>query len=110
MSLSLKVEILAKKASRTLPFSPGMSVAEALTAIRDRTGEGGMDHGLFLPASESQANSKGKWMRDEKLLQNYDLKNGVCSSLVPSFLLFLTYFIYFLFSRILFTIRKNMVL
>jgi len=77
MSLSLKVEIFAKKTSKTLMFAPNMTISEVLSTIRERTGEGGLDHGLFLPASETQTGTKGKWMRSEKLLSNYDLKNGV---------------------------------
>jgi hypothetical protein len=40
-------------------------------------GVGGKDHGLFLPADETEG-VLGKWLKPEKSLDFYDLKQNVC--------------------------------
>lgn len=62
-----------------MKFAPLMSVSEVLNQIREKSGEGGEDHGLFQPAHE--AKRAARWLRPDRTLQFYDLRINVCYSL-----------------------------
>lgn len=75
MSISLKVEIFATGAVKTMRFTQMMSVGEAALVIHEKTGEGGADHGLFQPPEAGVR--FGRWLSPDRTLQFYDLKSGV---------------------------------
>eukprot|EP01132_Coremiostelium_polycephalum_P010257 gene10257-12581_t len=73
MSLSLKINIIGTNTVKTLRFSPEMTVQEACSHIREKTNEGGDDHGLFEKGIEGKTSSR--WLLNNKTLQYYDINN-----------------------------------
>ena len=53
-----------------------MSVSETLRDIKEKTGEGGRDHGLMRPA-DPKTGRTAKWLQLDRTLQFYDIKAGV---------------------------------
>jgi len=51
-----------------------MSVLECSRVIREKTEEGGDDHGLFQPALEGKR--PARWLKNERTLQYYDLQQN----------------------------------
>jgi len=74
MALSLKVFMVQANKTTTMRFNGEMSVAEATKSIREKTGEGGADHGIFLPPIPGK--TTGRWLKDDRTLQYYDLTSG----------------------------------
>lgn len=72
MSLPLKVNVVRTNQSKTLRFGPTMSVSEVCRQIKEKTGEGGEDHGLFQAGIEGKRPSR--WLRMDRTLQYYDLR------------------------------------
>jgi hypothetical protein len=56
MSLQLKIKLARTQKTTVMKFAPTMSVAECCKQIREKTEEGGEDHGLFQPAVEVRTN------------------------------------------------------
>eukprot|EP01125_Pyxidicula_operculata_P006605 TRINITY_DN227_c1_g1_i1.p1 TRINITY_DN227_c1_g1~~TRINITY_DN227_c1_g1_i1.p1 ORF type:complete len:2471 (-),score=884.91 TRINITY_DN227_c1_g1_i1:132-7544(-) len=73
--LNLKVFIQKSGAAKVLRFGSDMSVAECLKEILEKTGEGGRDHGLFLPPNK-ESGKKGQWLSKNKALRFYGIKNN----------------------------------
>ena len=75
MSLTLKVR--AGDATKSMRFAETMSCHEACKNIQEKLGsEGGADHAIYKPLTEDSGPKGGKWLRPEKTLEYYDLKNG----------------------------------
>eukprot|EP00179_Madagascaria_erythrocladioides_P023475 CAMPEP_0198344436 /NCGR_PEP_ID=MMETSP1450-20131203/67599_1 /TAXON_ID=753684 ORGANISM="Madagascaria erythrocladiodes, Strain CCMP3234" /NCGR_SAMPLE_ID=MMETSP1450 /ASSEMBLY_ACC=CAM_ASM_001115 /LENGTH=590 /DNA_ID=CAMNT_0044049691 /DNA_START=77 /DNA_END=1845 /DNA_ORIENTATION=+ len=72
MSLALKVRVVKIDQVKTMRFAQNMSVSEACKQLRDKTGEGGADHGLFQPGAGRRPS---RWLRPDRTLQFYDLKS-----------------------------------
>jgi hypothetical protein len=85
MSLSLKVYIISTGASRNHKFPPDISVQEALKDIREKSGVGGEDHGLFLPAGGKKG---GRWLKENTTLLANSLESGVKFVELLSFIFF----------------------
>ncbi|KYR00680.1 filopodin [Tieghemostelium lacteum] len=73
MSLSLKISIVASNTVKTLRFAPDQSVNEVIQHIKEKTGEGGEDHGLFTPFIDGKQSAR--WLLPEKTLQFYDINS-----------------------------------
>ncbi|EFA77155.1 filopodin [Heterostelium album PN500] len=71
MSMSLKINLVGTNTTKTFRFSPEMTVAEVCSQIREKTGEGGEDHGLFQQGIDGK--SVSRWLSNEKSLQFYDI-------------------------------------
>jgi N-terminal or F0 domain of Talin-head FERM len=76
MALSLKVFLETQGVTKTMRFGQQMSVAEVTKEIQERTGTGGADHGIFVPANE-EMEEVGKWLLPDRTLQFYDIHTGV---------------------------------
>jgi hypothetical protein len=74
MALNIKVEWGASQ--KMFRFSSEMTIFEVCKQIREKLQiEGdGKDHGLFQPAEGARL---GRWLRQERTLQYYDMKNNV---------------------------------
>lgn len=59
---------------QTLRFNPDMSIEEVGASIIEKTGEGDESYGLYLEGKLGVR--KAKWLKKDKTLQSYDLKNG----------------------------------
>jgi len=57
-------------------FSENMSIHELGKMVMEKVNSGGKDHSLFQPAPESDHNSCGKWLRPDRTIEYYDLKNN----------------------------------
>jgi len=66
MSLPLKINLVNKNVSRVMKFAPTMYVIEAIRQIRDKTEEGGEDHGLFQPATTGAR--AARWLKEDRML------------------------------------------
>ncbi|GAM27313.1 hypothetical protein SAMD00019534_104880 [Acytostelium subglobosum LB1] len=73
MSISLKVNIVSANSVKTFRFSPEMSIGEICQLIKEKTNEGGDDHGLFQPGVEGRTNAR--WLQPDKSLQFYDISS-----------------------------------
>ena len=69
----LKVMVVKTGQTKSMPFSMNMSAGEVCRDIRDKIGEGGSDHGLFVPATDY---TTGKWLENNKTLNFYELRSG----------------------------------
>eukprot|EP01113_Clastostelium_recurvatum_P020003 TRINITY_DN236_c0_g1_i4.p1 TRINITY_DN236_c0_g1~~TRINITY_DN236_c0_g1_i4.p1 ORF type:complete len:2591 (+),score=1077.50 TRINITY_DN236_c0_g1_i4:231-8003(+) len=72
MSLTLKIQMVRLNQQKSMKFAPTMSVSEVIGQIKEKTNEGGDDHGLFQPGLEGKRPSR--WLRLDRTLQYYDLK------------------------------------
>jgi talin len=59
---------------QTLRFNPDMSIEEVGASIMEKTGEGDESYGLYMEGKLGVR--KAKWLKADKTLQSYDLKNG----------------------------------
>ena len=59
---------------KTLRFNADMSIEEVGASILEKTGEGDESYGLYLEGKLGVR--KAKWLKKDKTLQSYDLKNG----------------------------------
>eukprot|EP00727_Mastigamoeba_balamuthi_P000217 m51a1_g10192 hypothetical protein (1719) ;mRNA; r:16827-23324 len=73
MSITLKVNLVAKNATRAMRFTPEMSISEALKEINEKVGPdgGGADHGLFQRAVGTK--TPPRWLEPARTLAFYDL-------------------------------------
>jgi len=71
--LNIKVFLVVANKSQTMRFNAEMSVGEVTKAIREKTNEGGDDHGLFQPPA---TNRPGRWLKPERTLQFYDITSN----------------------------------
>lgn len=75
--ISVKVNIIDLKISKTLQFFPYTIVFDALKMIRDKVPEiNSMNHenyGIFIPNSDS---TKGTWLENNRSFEYYMLKSG----------------------------------
>eukprot|EP01117_Protostelium_nocturnum_P014479 TRINITY_DN550_c0_g1_i1.p1 TRINITY_DN550_c0_g1~~TRINITY_DN550_c0_g1_i1.p1 ORF type:complete len:2591 (+),score=755.90 TRINITY_DN550_c0_g1_i1:291-8063(+) len=72
MSLPLKINLVNKNVSRVMKFAPTMYVIEAIRQIRDKTEEGGEDHGLFQPATTGAR--AARWLKEDRMLSYFELQ------------------------------------
>jgi hypothetical protein len=79
MAIALKVKLSSAGTTKMMRFMADMSISEMCKEIRDKTGAGGLDHGIFQSASETQ---NARWLAPEKTLRFYDLQSGVCYMIV----------------------------
>lgn len=75
--LTLKVYIETTAQTKTLRFSGDEAVAEIIKEIREKTGEGGADFGIFVPANPL-SKMPGQWLERNRALRFYNIKNDVC--------------------------------
>lgn len=54
-----------------------MSIHEVGKMVQEKVNTGGKDHSLFQPSPESDRNSCGRWLRPDRTIEYYDLKNNV---------------------------------
>lgn len=73
MSLAVKIFVQKTGATKTMQFDGGQSVGEVIREIRNKIGEGGSDHGLFLVGDDIRS---GKWLENNKTLNFYDVRSG----------------------------------
>jgi len=62
MSVQLKVFVTAQDKTVVMRFNMDMGVSEVLKQIKEKTGEGGADHGLYL--------KKIRYCRSCKMVKN----------------------------------------
>ena len=85
MSLTLRIRLSdtsngsSSGAVRSMRFAGNMSVHEACKTIIEKNADlnGGRDHGLYKPLTDDSGTRNGKWLRPEKILDFYDLKQNV---------------------------------
>ncbi len=53
-----------------------MSIGEAIQQIRDKTGIGGADFGIFQPKGKSKQ-SKSRWLKNDKSFMFYEIESEV---------------------------------
>ena len=75
---SQKIFFVNSGVTKSLRFSQDMSIAECVYFIREKTQEGGPDHGLFQPAVPGKAH--GRWLSEDRTLMYYDIFSGVCTA------------------------------
>eukprot|EP00005_Dracoamoeba_jomungandri_P004888 CAMPEP_0174252644 /NCGR_PEP_ID=MMETSP0439-20130205/2023_1 /TAXON_ID=0 /ORGANISM="Stereomyxa ramosa, Strain Chinc5" /LENGTH=2477 /DNA_ID=CAMNT_0015333213 /DNA_START=52 /DNA_END=7482 /DNA_ORIENTATION=+ len=75
MSLQLKIVFSTTGVTKSMRFTQMMSVSETLKEIKDKTGEGGRDHGLMRPADPVTGRT-ARWLDPERTLQFYDIHAG----------------------------------
>ncbi len=103
MSIQLKIFFSTTGLTKTMRFTQTMSVSETLKDIKDKTGEGGRDHGTLITLSlattfkallpyflcssvyiglyqpgDEKIGRNGRWLKPDKTLLFYDIKSGVC--------------------------------
>jgi hypothetical protein len=78
MSIQLKIFFSSTGQTKTMRFMQTMSVSETLKDIKDKTNEGGRDHGLYQP-EDQKLGRNARWLKPDKTLQFYDIKAGVRS-------------------------------
>jgi hypothetical protein len=78
MSLSLKIRLVTQDSDQTkiMKFAETMSVGEAIQQIREKTGIGGPDFGLFQPLRRNKQ-SKPRWLKNDKSLTSYEIESEV---------------------------------
>jgi len=74
MSVQLKVFVTAQDKTVVMRFNMDMGISEVLKQIKEKTGEGGADHGLYL--KKSDVVGPAKWLRTDKTLAFYDFHNN----------------------------------
>jgi len=72
MALQLRVLIVSTGQTKAMRFNQNMSVSETLQEIREKTNEGGRDHGIMQPADPT-SQRPARWLKPEKTLQFYNL-------------------------------------
>jgi len=75
MALQLRITFTSTGQTKAMRFNQTMSVSETLRDIKDKTGEGGRDHGLMRPA-DPKTGRTAKWLQLDRTLQFYDIKAG----------------------------------
>ena len=75
MAVSLKIFMVSKGVTKTMRFPSDMSISEVVVTIREKTQEGGADHGMFQPTVPGK--STGRWLQPDRTIQFYDLFSGV---------------------------------
>jgi len=76
MSLNLRIDIKEQGVTKVLRFAEQMSVHEVCKAIMEKTGVGGKDHALFQPTTHEADPGMGKWLRPDRTLEYYDMKQN----------------------------------
>jgi len=76
MSINLKIEIKEQNNTKIMRFAEQMSIYEVCKSIQEKIGIGGKDHGIFLPSGEREPDTLGKWLKPEKSIEFYDLKQN----------------------------------
>eukprot|EP01104_Vermistella_antarctica_P018056 TRINITY_DN6574_c0_g1_i1.p1 TRINITY_DN6574_c0_g1~~TRINITY_DN6574_c0_g1_i1.p1 ORF type:complete len:2432 (+),score=758.04 TRINITY_DN6574_c0_g1_i1:122-7417(+) len=74
MAVSLKIFMVSKGVTKTMRFPSDMSISEVVVTIREKTQEGGADHGMFQPTVPGK--STGRWLQPDRTIQFYDLFSG----------------------------------
>lgn len=72
--IALRVALGGSGLIKTLRFNADMSIEEVGASILEKTGEGDESYGLYLEGKLGVR--KAKWLKKDKTLQSYDLKNG----------------------------------
>eukprot|EP01087_Luapelamoeba_hula_P023545 TRINITY_DN867_c0_g1_i1.p1 TRINITY_DN867_c0_g1~~TRINITY_DN867_c0_g1_i1.p1 ORF type:complete len:2538 (-),score=652.11 TRINITY_DN867_c0_g1_i1:59-7672(-) len=73
MALQLRVTFASTGQTKAMRFTSAMSISETLHEIKDKTGEGGRDHGLMRPA-DPKSGRTAKWLQLDRTLMFYDIK------------------------------------
>jgi len=72
MALQLRVLIVSTGQTKAMRFNQNMSISEMLQEIREKTNEGGRDHGIMQPADPT-SKRPARWLKPQKTLQFYNL-------------------------------------
>jgi hypothetical protein len=67
-----------------MKFAETMAVGEVIQQIRERTGVGGPDYGLFQPVRRKK-DLKPRWLKNDKSLVSYEIESEVNYYCLPVF-------------------------
>ena len=70
MSLNLRIKVYngqgTAQQQKMMRFGEQMSISECLREIRDKTGVGGLDYGLFQSKSRRNREVKPRWLKNDQ--------------------------------------------